>query len=136
MTVVGERALPRPSPESADFWAGTAVGELRLQRCRPRGHVYFPPQPFCPQCSAAEVDTFVASGRGRLYSYVISHLKAPGFDPPYVLAVVELDEGPRILTNLVDVAPAPDTFELDMIVRVTFTPVGDVVLPMFRPDQS
>jgi uncharacterized protein len=128
------RAAPRPTPETAEFWAGTAVGELRLQRCRPHGHAYFPPQPFCPRCSSADVETFVASGRGRLHSYVVSYLKAPGFEPPYVLAVVELDEGPRLLTNIVDVVPTPDALPLDMVVTVAFAVLDDVVLPLFRRD--
>jgi uncharacterized OB-fold protein len=128
------RALPRATPETADFWAGTAVGELRLQRCRPHGHVYFPPQPFCPRCSSSDVETFPATGHGRVYSYVISYLKAPGFEPPYVLAVVEFDEGPRLLTNVIDVEPTPDALPIDMGVTVAFTECGDVVLPLFRPE--
>jgi uncharacterized OB-fold protein len=65
---------------------------------------------------------------------VVSYLKAPGFEPPYVLAVVELDEGPRLLTNIVDVVPTPDALPLDMVVTVAFAVLDDVVLPLFRRD--
>src|SRR5262249_60392998 len=64
--------------------------------------VYFPPRPFCPHCASREVSVFRASGKGRLYSYVIHHRPVPGFTPPYAIAVVELDEGPRLMTNIVD----------------------------------
>jgi hypothetical protein len=72
---------------------------LRLQRCNACGKVYFPPRPFCPACAARDVVVFAASGKGRLYSYVIHHRPVPGFTPPYAIAVVELEEGPRMMTN-------------------------------------
>ena len=127
------RPQPKPSPETAHFWEGTLEGELRLQRCRSCGDAYFPPQPWCPHCAGADVDVFVASGRASLYSYVVNHRPAPGFDAPYVLAVVELEEGPRMLTNLVDVAPDPEALPLDQAVEVTFVTVGETALPAFRP---
>jgi len=73
-----------------------------------------------------------SSGRGFLYSYVISHLRAPGFEPPYVIAVVELEEGPRLLTNIVEVPPDPDNLPLDLPVEVVYQAVGEVTLPLFR----
>lgn len=77
---------------------------------------------------------FAASGRGRLYSYVISHVAAPGFKPPYVIAVVELEEGPRLLSNLVDVAADEAALPLDLPLEVVFEPVSETVsLPLFRP---
>jgi uncharacterized OB-fold protein len=89
----GRRARPQPTPETQHFWDGTRAGELRLQRCNGCGKVYFPPRPFCPACAARDVGVFAASGKGRLYSYVIHHRPVPGFTPPYAIAVVELDEG-------------------------------------------
>jgi uncharacterized OB-fold protein len=70
---------------------------------------------------------------GTLHGYVITHRAAPGFEAPYVIAVVELDEGPRLLTNLVGVAPDPEAIALDLPVEVLYEPVGEIVLPMFRP---
>src|SRR5262245_32295982 len=107
------RPMPMATPETEHFWDGTAIGELRLQRCRTCDTTYFPPQPFCPACSSGDVEVVRSSGRGTLYSYVVTHRAAPGFDAPYVLAVVELEEGPRLLTNLVGVAPDPELLPLD-----------------------
>jgi len=127
------RPLPRPTPETQHFWNGTAAAELRLQRCRNCEHTYFPPQPCCPACASDDVEVVRASGRGSLYSYVITHRAAPGFEAPYVIAVVELEEGPRLVSNLVDVAPDPDALTLDLPLQVTFESFGDVTLPLFRP---
>ncbi|MEJ6592025.1 MAG: zinc ribbon domain-containing protein, partial [SAR86 cluster bacterium] len=65
--------VPVPTPETAHFWQGTQVGELRLQRCDDCQHVYFPPRPFCPACACRSVSVFAASGVASLYSYVINH---------------------------------------------------------------
>ena len=130
------RPEPKPTPETAHFWAGTSVGELRLQRCRACDEAYFPPQPFCPHCASGDVEVVRASGRGTLHSYVINHRAAPGFTAPYVIAVVELDEGPRMLTNLVEVAPEPGALTLDAPVEVVFEKVGEYALPVFRPRAS
>ena len=126
------RPLPVPTPETQHFWDGTARGELLLQRCPACATTYFPPQPFCPACSNDEVEVVRASGRGSLSSYVISERAAPGFEAPYVIAVVALDEGPRLLTNLVEVPPDPDRLPLDLPVEVVFQPFGDVTPPLFR----
>lgn len=74
-----------------------------------------------------------ASGRGFLYSYVITHRAAPGFEAPYVIAEVELEEGPRLLSNLIDVAPDPEYLPLDLALEVAFESFGDVTLSRFRP---
>ena len=67
------RAKPKPTPETRHFWDGTQAGELRLQRCDACSNVYFPPRPFCPSCASRRVSVFKASGKGKLYSYVINH---------------------------------------------------------------
>ncbi len=127
------RPLPKATPESAHFWEGTRAGELRLQRCRACASPYFPPQPFCPRCSSDDVEVFRASGNGVLYSYVISHLAVPGIAAPVVLGVVELEEGPRLLTNIVQTPPDPELLPVDLPVEVVFEPVGEVALAFFRP---
>jgi uncharacterized OB-fold protein len=127
------RPLPVPTPETAHFWEGTAHGELRLQRCRACTTTYFPPQPFCPTCSSDDVEIVRASGRGSLYSYVISHRAAPGFEAPYVIAVVQLHEGPRLLSNLVGVPPDPDMLRLDLALEVVYETIDEIALPVFRP---
>ena len=131
---MGERPLPAITPETRHFWEGTRAGELRLQRCDACAHVYFPPRPFCPQCGGREVSVQRASGRAALYSYVIHHRAAPGFVPPYSIAVVQLEEGPRMMTNIVDIAQAPEALQLDMPLEVVFQRMSDEIhLPLFRP---
>ena len=128
------RARPQPTPETAHYWEGARLGELRLQKCSACAQVYFPPRPFCPACACREVKVFAASGQGRLFSYVISHRLAPGFTEPYAIAVVELDEGPRLMTNIVECAQTPEALQLDMRLEVIFQKLDDdISLPVFRP---
>jgi uncharacterized OB-fold protein len=128
------RARPKPTPETQHFWDGTREGELRLQRCDGCAHVYFPPRPFCPACACRQVSVFKASGKGKLYSYVIHHRPVPGFTPPYAIAVVELDEGPRMMSNIVDCPQTPEALELDMPLQVAFEKLDEAItLPLFRP---
>lgn len=127
------KPVPVPTPETRPFWDGTAAGELRLQRCRACERHYFPPRPFCPTCLSDDVTWERVGGRGTLHSYVINHRPAPGWDDPYAIAVVELDEGPRMMTNLVGVDQTPEALVLDMPLAVTFEARGDVMLPVFRP---
>ena len=128
------RALPRPTPETQHYWDGTRAGELRLQRCGACSKVYFPPRPFCPGCASRDVQVFSASGRATLHSYVISHRPMPGFEAPYSIAVVELEEGPRLMTNIVETPQTPEALQLDMPVEVVFEAVSDgITLPLFKP---
>jgi uncharacterized OB-fold protein len=129
------KAAPVPTPETQPFWDGCAAGELRLQRCTDCSVPYFYPRPVCPACGSTRVEWFTASGRASLYSYVINHRPARGFedDAPYAIAVVQLAEGPRMMTNLTGVPSTPDDLVLDMPLRVVFERRGDVSLPMFTP---
>ena len=130
-----KRARPVPTPETQHFWDGTKAGELRLQKCDDCTKTYFPPRPFCPGCGSRKVSVFKASGKGTLYSYVINHRPAaPGFTPPYAIAVVELAEGPRMMTNIVECPQTPDALVLDMKLEATFQKLDDAItLPMFKP---
>ena len=127
------RPLPRPTPETQHFWDGTSQGELRLQRCRDCGHVYFPPRPLCPACSSRDVEVFRASGKGTLLSYVINHRHHPSFESPYSIALVRLDEGPTMMSNIVECDQTPEALVLDMPLEVTFEDNGDIAIPLFRP---
>jgi uncharacterized protein len=128
------RPVPSPTPETQHFWDGTRAGELRLQRCADCDHIYFPPRPFCPACSSRSVDIVAASGRATLHSYVIHHRDAPGFTAPYSIAVVELEEGPRMMSNIIGCDQTPEALELDMALEVTFESLNDeIALPLFRP---
>ena len=99
--------LPKPTPETKPFWDGVNQGKLMLQRCAACGP-YFYPRPFCPSCFSWDVEWFEAGGNGKVYSFVISHRKLPYMNgEPYVIAIIELDEGPRMMSNLIGVDPRP-----------------------------
>ncbi|GGC54133.1 Zn-ribbon domain-containing OB-fold protein [Chelatococcus reniformis] len=128
------REVPVPTPETKHFWDGTARGELLLQRCDSCRAVYFPPRPFCPACASRTVSVFKASGRGQLHSYTISHRDVPGYKAPYAIAVVELEEGPRLMSNIVDCPQTPEALRLDMPLEATFRQISETIwLPQFRP---
>lgn len=128
------RPVPQPTPETQHFWDGTRAGEIRLQRCDACRHVYFPPRPFCPACSSRKVSVFRASGRGKLLSYVINQRPHPAWDGPYSIAIVELDEGVRMMSNIVGCAQTPEALILDMPLEATFERLTDeITLPLFKP---
>jgi len=129
------KPVPAPTPDTRPFWDGCAAGELRIQRCLDCQQPYFYPRPVCPACGSARVEWFTASGEATLYSYVINHKPAPGFenDPPYAIAVVQLAEGPRMMTSIVGIPNTPDDLVLDMPLQVRFEPRGEVFLPVFGP---
>lgn len=133
MADLKDRQVPVIYPETQFYWDGAKAGKLLLNRCTPCERAYFPPRRFCPRCGSRDVSVMSASGRGRLYSYIINALPAPGYEPPFVVAVVELDEGVRMVSNIVDCPPEPEALRLDMPLEVTFETRGDVVVPQFRP---
>ena len=129
-----DRALPQPTPETQHFWDGCKAGELRLQRCTACAQTYFPPRPFCPACSSRAVEVYAASGKGVLWSYVINHRPRPDMGTePHSIAVVKLEEGPTMMTNIVGCAQTPEALQLDMPVEVTFETFGAMALPLFKP---
>ena len=127
------RPLPQPTPETQHFWDGTMAGELRLQRCKDCGEIYFPPRPLCPACSSRNVEVFTASGKATLLSYVINQRPHPSFDSPYAIALVRLEEGPTMMSNIVGCEQTPEALVLDMPLTVTFEDNGDIAIPLFRP---
>lgn len=124
---------PKPTPVTQPFWDGTKAGELRIQHCDDCGEHVFYPRSGCPYCASTALSWVTASGDATLDSYVISHHPAPGFEAPYVIAIVKLAEGPRMLTNVVGVEPEPDDLPLDLPLRVTFEERGEQVLALFTP---
>ena len=127
------KPAPRATPDTAPFWEGTAAGELRLQRCKPCDAVYFPPRPFCPNCLSDDVAWETLSGRATLHTYVINNRPPPQWGEPYAIAVVELEEGPHMMTNIVGIPNTPDDLVLDMALEVTFEQRGDMAVPVFQP---
>ena len=128
------KPLPQPTPETKPFWDGLKEHELRIMHCMACDHRYLYPRPYCPKCFSDRTEWQTASGRGRLHTFVINHRAPPNFDAPYVIAVVELDEGPRLMSNLVDADPDPKKLKIDMPLEVVFDDVTEqVTLPKFRP---
>jgi uncharacterized OB-fold protein len=130
-----KRPLPQPTPETQPFWDGLKQHELRVMHCNACGLTYLYPRPHCPRCLSEKTEWRSASGRGKLHTFGINYRPARGFEGgPYVIAVVELEEGPRLMSNLVDVEPDPATLRVDMPLEIVYDDVTDeVTLPKFRP---
>jgi uncharacterized OB-fold protein len=124
---------PVVSSDTAFFWEGTAAGELRIQHCPTCGRLRHPPGPMCPSCGADKQDWIVASGRGTVFSYVVHHHpNVPGKTLPFVVALVELEEGVRMLGELVDVDPA--SVSVGRPVELALTRIDDeLTLPFWKP---
>lgn len=140
-----ERQPRRPLPEvtelTAPFWQAAREGRLVMQRCRTCGEYVWCPRPACTECGNPELDWQELSGRGSVYSFtVIRQLAGRGArafekDIPYVIAWVDLEEGPRFYTNIVQ-CPV-DRVEIGMAVEVVFDPASsEINLPKFRPRGS
>ena len=129
------KLIPAPVGLNAEFYAHCAAGELRFQRCTACSTWRHPPRLRCAQCGSDEVEWALASGRGQVYSWTITHRPIdPGFsdDLPYAVLVVEMEEGPRLVGNLRDLAPAD--LALGLPVHVVFEPVTEnIALTHFRP---
>ena len=125
--------LPPPPMDSAFFWEGVDVGELRIQRCASCGTLRHPPRPMCPSCRSLDRDYVVSSGRGEIYSFVVHHRPpVPNREHPFAVVLVQLEEGTRIVGNTVGVDPAD--VRIGMPVEVAFAPnTQGRVLPQWRP---
>ncbi|MDG2308408.1 MAG: Zn-ribbon domain-containing OB-fold protein [Candidatus Binatia bacterium] len=130
-----EAPLPKPTPDTQLYWKALRGHELHIQRCGDCNEAYFYPRSVCPHCLSGNVAWFRASGRGRLHTFTIVYAAGPKppLPTPYIIAVVELEEGPRMLTNLVGVDPDPAKLSCDLPVEIEFADVTDeCTLPHFR----
>jgi uncharacterized OB-fold protein len=126
------RILPRLTVDTEFFWTSGADGRLRFLRCTTCGYYVHPPAPICPHCLTKTLQPSVVSGRATVATFTINvQAWIPGFDPPYVVAIVEIEEQPsvRLTTNIVGCAP--DDVFIGMPVQVTFEQYDDVWLPLF-----
>ncbi|WP_289849128.1 OB-fold domain-containing protein [Actinoallomurus spadix] len=132
----GRRARPAIGPDTRFFWDGLRDGELRVQRCAECGRLRHPPGPMCPECHATKREHVTVSGRGTLHSYVVHHHPpVPGFDPPFVVALVDLEEGVRMVGDLLGCPP--DQVRIGMPVEAVLQKIDDdLVLPQWRPAGS
>jgi uncharacterized protein len=129
-----KKPLPRIDEESRGYWEALARHELYFQCCRDCGTKRFYPRAVCTKCLSSRTEWVRASGRGTVYSFTVTHQnQSPGFreNLPYVLAIVELEEGVRLMTNIVG---SPDALRIGMAVEVVYDDVTpEVTLPKFRP---
>jgi uncharacterized OB-fold protein len=127
--------VPKPDRLTAPYWEGARQGRLLLQSCGGCGHVWHPPLPICPQCRAKNYTWQPARGGGVVYSFTIvhhaAHVAVDG-RTPYLVALVTLDEGPRVVGNILGCAIGD--MRIGMKVSVTFQTIAPgVVLPQFEP---
>ncbi|HXM55614.1 MAG TPA: bifunctional MaoC family dehydratase N-terminal/OB-fold nucleic acid binding domain-containing protein [Candidatus Dormibacteraeota bacterium] len=129
----GRRPRPAVSDDTRFFWEGLQRGELLIQRCAACGELRHPPRPMCPNCRSLDWDAVHASGRGTVHSYVVPHHpRLDAFPERYVVALIDLEEGTRLVTNLIDVEP--EAVRIGMPVELVVSKVDDeLTLPLFRP---
>jgi uncharacterized OB-fold protein len=133
------RPIPPASKLTEPYWDAARRGELTVQRCERCGRRPFPPRAHCPGCGASTLSSTPVSGRGTIHSYTIAY-RAPhpifALQLPLVVAIVELEEGLRIMTNIVGCDP--EELEVGMAVDACFEPIDDtdMVLPVFTPTRG
>ena len=134
-----QAVAPRPEPitdvDSRPFWDGVAAGELRIQRCRSCESYNYYPRYLCPTCYSDDLEWTAAAGGGTVHSFTVSRRPAgPGFaaEVPYIVVLVDLDEGPRMVSNIVDADP--EDVAIGAAVQVEFRAMGSAgfVLPVFK----
>ncbi len=133
-----DRPLPSPiTPETRPYWDGLNENKLMLPKCEACGKAFFYPRILCPHCHSRRITWIEASGRGKLFSFEIVYQKLNrqfNVPAPYVLALIELEEGPRLMSNLVNVEADPAHLKCDMPVEVVFEKLTDeVTIPLFQP---
>lgn len=127
----GQIPLPRPSDLTSPHWDGCRDGELKVQRCQDCNAYVFIPQDHCTSCFSDRLEWVTSSGKGQVYSYTVIHRpQRLEFEVPYAVAIIELEEGWHMLSNIVDCDF--DSIEVGMPVEVTYRKMSDeITLPMF-----
>jgi uncharacterized OB-fold protein len=131
------RVLPRLTADNEFFWTSGADGRLRFLTCTTCGYIVHPPAPICPRCLTKTLEPRPVSGKATVATFTVNVQPwIPGFDPPYVVAMVEIEEQPgvRLTTNIVGCAP--EDVYIGMPVEVRFDQYDDVWLPLFAPAGS
>ncbi len=129
------RNLPRATPETAPYWEGCRAQKLLIQRCSSCGHYQFYPRIICTACASRKVEWVAASGQGKVLSFTIIRQaisEAYAADVPYVIALIQLDEGPTMMSNVIEFDP--ERVMMGMPVEVVFEAWNDeITVPKFRP---
>ena len=132
-----DRPLPQPDPQTQPFWDSLKARAMQLQRSTSTGRWVYYPRLVAPGDPEDELEWAPVTGRGTVYAFAIPHVHPnPGFRAlaPYVVALIELEEGVRILSNLIDVAPTPEAVKIGMPVELIYDDVTEeITLPRFRP---
>ena len=124
--------LPEPTRYTQPFWEACQQHALEVPECLHCGHLFLPGGPVCPACWSTELGAKSVSGKGQVFTYTVyRHSYHPALKTPYVVALVELAEGPRLITNIVGCPPGD--VEIGMAVQVQFEREGEFVLPRFIP---
>ena len=131
------KPLPQADETTRSFWESLKAHQLKIQKCNDTGKFFFYPRGMSPFTLSDNLSWEAVSGRGVIHAFTIVHQnRAPGFvdELPYVVAMVELDEGARMMTNIIDVEPDPEHVKIGMPVEIVYEDVTeDVTLPKFRP---
>ncbi|HEY1653010.1 MAG TPA: Zn-ribbon domain-containing OB-fold protein [Acidimicrobiales bacterium] len=133
----GREAVTRPAPVLTEdnhwFWDAARDGKIVAQKCSGCHRFRHPPRPMCPWCHSLQFEITELSGQGEVYSYsALHHPQNPAFEYPVIAALIDLEEGVRVLSNLVDVEPGD--VRIGMVVVVDFRPtLHDAQVPVFRP---
>ena len=137
MTQQYNKPIPVPQGESDEYWNKAKEGELWLRNCNSCGNPYFYPRDISPCCFSKDTSWIKASGKASLYTYAIVHRAPhPGFaqDAPFVVAIVELEEGPHMPTNIVIDDPTEENLKIGMALEVIFEDISEkIALPKFKP---
>ncbi len=137
MTQQYNKPIPSPQGESDYYWEKAKQGELWLRNCDSCGKPYFYPRDISPCCFSKDTSWVQASGRATLHTYgIVERVPHPGFrdDVPFVTAIVQLEEGPLMPTNVVMDEPTPEKLQIGMPLEVTFEDITDTIaLPKFKP---
>ncbi len=137
MTQAYKKPIPTPQGESDHYWQKAKEGELWLRKCNACGEAYFYPRDISPCCFSRDTTWIKASGKATLYTYgIVQRAPHPGFveDVPFVTAIVELEEGPTMPTNIVIDDPTPENLQVGMALEAVFEDITDTIaLPKFKP---
>lgn len=134
------KPLPQPDPVTQPYWDSLKAHAMQIQRCNDTGKYFFYPRGLSPFTLSDNISWETVSGKGTLYAYtIVQNQRQPGFaeEVPYIVAMVELDEGPRMMTNLIEIEATPETVKIGMPVEIVYDDVTEeITLPKFRPVQG
>jgi uncharacterized OB-fold protein len=130
---MSDRLAPTTTPDTRFFWDALKEGKLLVQRCSGCSKLRHPPRPMCPHCNSLQWEPVEPCGRGTVYSFILPrHPRWPWFEETYIVALIELEEGLRIVSNLCDVDAAEVTIGMPVQAFIQSFDNG-VSLPQFRP---